>query len=77
MTGILLLIGGTVLVLIIVIVIAATVLVRRSRANHSPDRDELLRRARQASGKINRENERNRRGSLRGGGLGGDSTPMD
>lgn len=105
MTGILLIIGGTALVLIGALVLATTLLVRRGRANHSPnhipahspnhssdraanhssdrspqrsaDRDELLRRARKASGKINRENERTRRGSLRGGGLGADSTPMD
>ncbi|MEV4276563.1 hypothetical protein [Actinoplanes xinjiangensis] len=55
-----------------------TILVRRRRARRRPtDRDELLRRARQASGLITRDNRRLQKGSLRGGGLGGNSSPTD
>lgn len=63
---------------LLVILLVTTLLVRRARANRHPaDRDELLRRARQASGQITRDNKRLQKGSLRGGGLGGDSSPTD
>ncbi|MEU4163702.1 hypothetical protein [Actinoplanes sp. NPDC026670] len=60
---------------LLVILLVTTLLVRRTRANRHPaDRDELLRRARQASGQITRDNKRLKKGSLRGGGLGGGSS---
>jgi hypothetical protein len=58
--------------------LVTTILVRRRRARRRPaGRDELLHRARQASGLITRDNRRLQKGSLRGGGLGGDSSPTD
>jgi hypothetical protein len=75
MTGYL--IGGIGTALLLVVLVTA-LLVRHGRARRGPaDRDELLRRARQASGQITRDNKRLQKGSLRGGGLGGGSSPSE
>ncbi|MEV0901068.1 hypothetical protein [Actinoplanes sp. NPDC049802] len=56
-------------------VLVVTVVMRRRRARQVPDRDEILRRARAASGRIARGNRRTGRGSMRGGGLGEGTEP--
>ena len=63
------LIGGG-LAAFLILLLFAVVLVRRGRARRTPDRDEIMRRASAATGRIVKDNRRTGRGSMRGGGLG-------
>ena len=63
--------GLTLLVFILVLVLA----VRRRRARRVTGRDEILRRASLAAGRIAKESRRARRGTMREGGTGEGSDP--
>jgi hypothetical protein len=64
---------GAIGVTVLTVALLITLLLRKRRADRTPDRDELLRRARAAGGQISRDNKGLHRGSLRGGGLGSGS----
>jgi hypothetical protein len=68
-------IGGIIGAALLIVAVIIVLLIQRKGARRVVDRDELLRRATLAAGRINKENRRTRRGTMRGGGLGEGTGP--